>query len=174
MADNTKIKLGPGKVTFDEGGTSPVILDSTIGGIQLNYSATYRETTTDQTGTTPVKKHRTGQAVSVVVPFAESDLEKLQKMVPGSTLVTGATSGTKRIEIDAEVVDMLTFAKQLKLEPINGTAEDTVILHKAAPELEISQAYTIENERVWNVTFVGYPDAANSNLLLSIGDPAAS
>lgn len=174
MADNTKIMLGPGKVTFDEGGTTPVVLDNTIGGIQLNYSATYRETTTDQTGTTPVKKHRTGQTVSVVVPFAEQDLTKLQAMIPGSTLVTGSTSGTKRIDIDAEIVDLLDFAKKLKLEPISGTVEDTVILFKAAPELEISQSFTHDNERIWNVTFVGYPDTANGNKLLSIGDPNAA
>lgn len=171
MASNYEnIKLGPAKVTFD----TTTVLETTIGGVQLNYSATYRETTTDQTGTTPVKKHRTGQAVSVVVPFAEQDLSKLAALLPGSTLISGATSGTKRIEIDAEVIDLLDFAKELVLEPISGTVEDTVTLFKAAPELEISQSYTHDNERVWNVTFVGYPDAANANKLFSIGDPNAA
>lgn len=174
MASNYEnIKLGPCKVTFDPEGTTPVVLETTIGGVQLNYSETYRATTTDQTGTTEVKETRTGQAASVVVPFAEQDLIIFSKLIPGSTLVTGTTSGTRRLDIPAKVLDMRQYAKKVKLEPLAGSEEDAVILHKASPQLNISVTYNHENERIYNVTFKGYPDETNDNNLISFGDEDA-
>lgn len=170
-SDLTKIKLGPCKVTFDVGGTSPIIFESTQGGVVLNYTENTRETNIDQYGDTPVKEHVTGRQASVEVPFAEYDLSKLAQLIPGSTLVGSA--GSQRVDVSAvNVVDLYEFAKEVLIEPIDGTAEDAVTLYKAAPRTNISYTYDFNNERITNVTFKAYPDADNN--LIGFGDQAAT
>lgn len=170
-SDLTKVKLGPCKVTYDLDGT-PVVFETTKGGVVLTYSETTRETTVDQYGETAVGEYVTARAASVEVPFAEYDLDKLSTIIPGSTLVTGSTSGTKRVDVSAvDVVNLLDHAKKVKVEPLEGTAEDAVILYKAAPRANISYTYDYNNELVTNVTFKAYPD--ESNLLIGFGDETA-
>ncbi|RJE90675.1 hypothetical protein D3P07_00780 [Paenibacillus sp. 1011MAR3C5] len=173
--DTTKVKLGPCKVTFDVGGTTPVVFETTKGGVVLTYEMTMREVVVDQFGTTPVREIITGRKASLAVPFAEYDLVKLAKVIPGSTLVTDKTDPTKqRVDVDAsKIVDLIDYAKEVRIEPLSSTAtaNDTITLYKAAPTTTLNYTYSYDNELVTNVTFKGYPDT--NGLLLGIGDPNA-
>lgn len=173
--DANKITLGPARVTFDFGGTEPVIFEQTQGGVVLTYEETTRDINIDQLGTTPADVIITGRTASVAVPIAERDLAKLAKIIPGAVLVTDATDPTKqRVDVNAEIVQRLfPYAKKVKIEPLDiyATPADTVILHKAAPQSNLNYTYSYDNELITNTTFRAFPDA--DGLLISFGDPDA-
>lgn len=178
MGDISKIKLGPCKVTFDVGGTAPIVFDTTKGGVVLTYEETTKETTIDQYGNTPVKEIIIGRNATIEVPFAEYDIDKLAKIIPGTTLTTNATTPTKkRLDVDAsKVIDLYDYAKKVKIEPLaaNATANDAVILYKAAPRPNLKFTYSYEGELITNVTFKGYPaDGTAIGKLIAFGDETA-
>ncbi|QNK54565.1 hypothetical protein [Paenibacillus sp. PAMC21692] len=175
--DANKIALGPARVTFDFGGTSPVVFEQTQGGVVLTYEETTRDIPIDQLGTTAADVIITGRTASVAVPIAERDLEKLSKIIPGAVLVTDGADPTKqRVDVSAAVVARLfPFAKKVKIEPLDiyATPADTVILHKAAPQSNLNYTYSYDNELITNTTFRAFPDTAQDGLLISFGDPDA-
>lgn len=173
-SDLTKIKLGPCKVTFDVGGT-PVVFETTKGGVVLKYEETGREITVDQYGNTPVGEMIVGRSATIEVPFAEKDLDKLAKIIPGSTLTTNGTDPTKkRLDVDAtKVINLIDYAKKVKIEPLSttATANDAVILYKAAPRPNLNYTYSYDNELITNIVFKGFPDATGK--LIAFGDETA-
>ncbi|RAU96840.1 hypothetical protein [Paenibacillus sp. YN15] len=176
MAANTEdIKLGPCKVTFDVGGTSPVIFETTQGGVVLTYEETTRAVNIDQYGTTPVKEIVTGRTATIACPIAEYDLAKLAAIIPGASLVTDGTTPTKqKVVVSAtNVIDLLQYAKKVKLEPLaaGSTANDAITLLKAAPRPALNYTYSYDNELITNVTFTAYPDATGD--LIVFGDETA-
>jgi len=176
MAVNAeKIALGPCKVTFDFGGTEPVIIEQTQGGVKLTYEETTRDINVDQLGTTAADVIITGRTANVEVPMVERDLEKLSKLIPGAKLIVDATDPTKkRVDIKATIVQRLfPFAKQLKIEPLDiyANKDDIVVLHKAGPQSNLNYTYSYDNELVTNITFRGFP--AEDGNLISFGDPDA-
>ena len=174
--DAEKIKLGPCKVTFDFDGTEPVIFEQTQGGVVLTYEETTRDVLTDQTGSGAVDVLITGRTASIAVPIIENDLEKLAKIIPGAKLVVDATYPTKkRVDVKSNVIERLfPFAKKVKLEPLDtsATADDTIVLHKAAPQTNLNYTYSYDNELITNTTFRAFPD--ETGLLISFGDPDAA
>ncbi|MCU6709356.1 hypothetical protein M6D81_11620 [Paenibacillus sp. J5C_2022] len=171
-----KIQLGPCKVTFDFDGLEPVTFEQTQGGVVLTYEETTRDVPVDQLGTTPADVIITGRQASIAVPIVERDLEKLAKIIPGATLVVDGTDPTKkRVDVSALVVERLfPFAKKVKLEPLDtaSTADDIVVLHKAAPSTNLNYTYSYDNELVTNTTFRAFPD--DTGQLISFGDPDAT
>lgn len=96
-----------------------------------------------------------------------------------TTLVatTPAVVGAKRVEVTNAVgTDLLSIAKRLVIHPKNkpysDRSEDFVIPLAATPG-GLNFGYKLEDERVFNIEFVGYPDAATS-VLFEFGDPAAA
>lgn len=174
-ADLTKVKLGPCKVTLDPESATPIVIELTQGGVVLTYQETTRDVNSDQHGSTAIKRIITGRAASVQVPVLEKDNEKLKNFIAGSVLVTNATTPTKkRLDIYADkVIDLLTVAKELRIEPLaqGATADDTVTVYKAAPQVDLNYTYSYNNELVTNVTFTGFPDETGK--LLAFGDPDA-
>ncbi|MBJ6364147.1 hypothetical protein ACFOQM_23275 [Paenibacillus sp. GCM10012307] len=173
--DAEKIKLGPCRVTFDFEGTKPIVFEQTQGGVVLTYEETTRDINVDQLGSSAADVIITGRTASVAVPIIEHDLEKLAAIIPGAKLVIDGTDPTKkRVDVNALVVQRLfPFAKKVKLEPLDekATVEDTVILHKAAPQTNLNYTYNYDNELVTNTTFRAFPDS--DGLLISFGDPSA-
>lgn len=175
MAINTEnIKLGPCRVEFGEG-TDKIILETTQGGVVLTYEETSRVVNIDQYGTTPAKEIITGRTATIAVPFAEKDLDKLTKLLPGSVLVANATDPTKkRVDVNAiKVIDLLKISKRVVLIPLaeGTTPNDYVTLYKAAPRSTLNYTYSYDNELITNVTFNGYPNEAGN--LIAFGDPDA-
>lgn len=176
-SDLTKVKLGPCKVTYDVGGTTPIVFETTKGGVVLTYEENTKEIIVDQFGDTAVGEYIIGRKASVQIPFAEYDLDKLVKIIPGSILTTSGTEPKKkRLDVDAsKVVNLLDYAKKVKLEPLaeGATANDAVILYKAAPRANISYTYDYSNERVSNVTFKAFPESGTTGKLIGFGDESA-
>jgi hypothetical protein len=171
-----KIKLGPCKVIFDYDApeAEQTVFAATQGGVVLTYSETRKDTNIDQFGSTPVKRTITGKSAEVKIPFAEYDIEVLNTILPGSKLVVNASDPTKRrLDVKAEVIDLLPYAKKLVLIPLTEgtTPEEYVTLFLAAPQSDLEYTYNNDNERITNATFVGFPDDEKN--LIGFGDPDA-
>lgn len=153
-------------------------LGFTKGGVQVSVTTETKKVTVDQFGPTSINEYILGREVTVTVPLAETTLENLVRTMPGATLVTDADEPTKkRVEVTTgSGIDLLSLAKELRLhpkgKPMSDKSEDFVI-PLAGTAGGISFAYETENERVFNVTFTGYPDAATGKLFF-VGDDTAA
>lgn len=111
MASTTEnVKLGVCSVLFDG-----VNLGFTKGGVEVEVATTTHEVKVDQFGETPISELVTGRTVSASVPLAETTLENLVQIMPGSTLVTDGVKGTGTITLStgAPVAgDSVTIAGQ--------------------------------------------------------------
>lgn len=175
MASSTQnVKLGVCKVSF--GG---VDLGYTKGGVEVTVATETHKVEVDQFGKTAVNELIMARNVSVKVPMAETTLENLVKIMPGATLVTDAIDPTsKRVDVVTGVgTSLLATALALVLHPIDkldtDTSEDFTVF-KAATAGALQFAYKLEEERIFNVEFNGYPDTANGDKLFSLGDPTAT
>lgn len=82
-----KIRLGSCDVTYNA-----VDLGATKGGVDVEISTEKYTVTSDQTGETPLKDIITGTTVTVTVPMAETDLQKLKQMLPQSVMTPASGS----------------------------------------------------------------------------------
>jgi len=92
--------------------------------------------------------------------------------VSGATLTGGVDGTVARVDVTNGVgVDLLSTAKELRLHPKsrpdNDQSEDFVI-PLAGTAGGLTFAYKLENERVYNCDFTGYPDP-NTGKLFSVG-----
>lgn len=175
MAVNTiNVPIGPAKVEFGE--TTPTIFDITKGGIVFTASTSKQDITVDQYGDAPVKSIMKGRTCQVTVPFALHDLTKLAEVIPNSTLVTDATTPTKKkLEVKSQAgFDMLSAAEKLVIKPTdpNASANDWITIPIAGATADPEYTFDSDNERIVNITFVGYPDA--NGLLYVLGDTTAT
>lgn len=84
MASSTKnVKLGVCRVYF--GGVDQGL---TKGGVETSVTTETHKTEVDQYGKTTVKEQVVGRNVSVKVPVAETTLQRMAALMPGSALVT--------------------------------------------------------------------------------------
>ncbi|WP_276122564.1 hypothetical protein [Pararhizobium qamdonense] len=84
MPSNTEnVKLGVCTALFDSAD-----LGYTKGGVEVEVQTNTHEVTVDQMGETPIDEIITGRTVQVTVPMAETTLENLARVMPGSTLVS--------------------------------------------------------------------------------------
>jgi hypothetical protein len=104
MPSNTQnVKMGVCQVTFDG-----VDLGYTKGGVEVTVASETHPITVDQFGSAPINDLIMGRTCKVKVPLAETTLENLIRIMPGSTLVTAG--GTKA----SGTVTFVTAA------PVNG------------------------------------------------------
>lgn len=163
MAYNTEnVKLGVCKVFFDG-----IDLGLTKGGVEVSVSTDTYKTEVDQFGKTAVKEQITGRNVSVKVPLAETTIQNISALMPGTTIVT-SVGGALHLEATTGVgTDLLASAKELRLHPIalidTDYSEDFVV-YKAATAGALTFAYKLDSERIFNADFTGYPDAATGKL----------
>lgn len=155
--DTTNVKLGVCKVFF--GG---VDLGFTKGGVEVTVETETHEVQVDQYGNTPIDEYITGRTVSVSVPLAETTLDNLVAVMPGAKLVTDVTTSTTKVLVPTGVgAKLINFAKELILVPkgVNGVLDynDAVRIPKAATPGAMTFAYKLDEERVFNCNFKGYP-----------------
>ncbi|MGM0807517.1 MAG: hypothetical protein ACQET8_22690 [Bacillota bacterium] len=172
MAQQTfNVPIGAAKVEY--GDTTPVVFDITKGGINFTVNTSKQDVTVDQFGDTPVKSILKGRTCQVTVPFALHDLVKLSKVTPNSLLLEDGTDPTKKkLEVYAQSgYDLLGDAKKLVIKPIapGTTPNDYITIPIAGAMADPNFAYDADNERIVNITFVGYPDAEDG-LLYFLGD----
>lgn len=93
--------------------------------------------------------------------------------VSGATLTGGADTTTKSVNVTTGIgTDLLAIAKELRLHPVGKPASDKsedFVIPLAATSGALNFAYKLENERIYNVEFMGYPDSANSGKLFTVG-----
>jgi len=111
-------------------------------------------------GETPVDAVHIGQGqVEVTVPLTRLSLADLTIVVPGGTTTV---SGMKVVN-DRVGVSEYDNAQELILKPIQGnsTASDQYWFHvpKAYPLPDMEISFNTRDQRVYNVTFKGFPDA---------------
>lgn len=95
--------------------------------------------------------------------------------VSGATLSGGVNATSMRVDVTdgiAEGSNLLSLAKELRFHPTvkpdNDKSDDFVIPY-AATAGGLNFAYQVEQERVFNVEFMGYPDPTTRRLFY-IGD----
>lgn len=170
------VPIGPANVEF--GDVDPTIFDITKGGIVFTANFSKQDITVDQFGDTPVKSILKGGTCQLVVPFALHDLKKLGEVTPDSKYGEDATDPLnvkKRLNVYAKAgYDLLKAAKKVVVKPTaDGTSpNDYITIPIGSPLPEVQWTYNSDNERVANITFVGYPDA--DGLLYFLGDSAVT
>lgn len=92
----------------------------------------------------------------------------------GATLTGGTEPTAKKVSVtDGVGVDLLSIAKELRLHPkgkaLSDKSEDFVI-PLAATAGALTFAYKFDEERVFNVEFMGYPNAALSGKIFHFGN----
>ena len=171
------IKLGPCKATFHT--TPETVIDKTIGGVDFEAVPIYHEIKVDQFGQGNYDKRIVGWDVKAVIRMAESTYDNIKAMSAG--LVEVEESPTKKKLHDAQLgTSMRAGGKKLVLHPLeNDPADvsDDVVIYLAAPDTPLDLKYNYENERVLEVTMVGYPrdgvDPGDENAYFCIGDETA-
>ena len=150
--DGTKVKLGAAWVEFGTvlGNVGSVVdLGYSKGGITFTMDTTVREITVDQEGSSPIAATILGRRVTVEVPMAESDYERLQKIVPESTYSLGT------LEISSGLgANLMNYADTLKLTSTQD-ANDYITVYKAVPTTSLRATYLPDGERIWPVQFTG-------------------
>lgn len=167
MASDTKnVKMGVCSVFYDD-----IDLGYTKGGVEVEVATETHEVQVDQFGKSPVDEVIMGRTVTAKIPLAETTLENLVKIMPGATLVGSGTD--KKVVVSNGVgTSLLKIAKKLTLHPKANAVADksddfTIPLAGTAGALQF--AYKLEDERIFNVTFKGYPDPA-SQVLFVVGN----
>lgn len=164
------VKIGPAIVEYGTG-EDKIILDITKGGIVFTATFTKQDVTVDQYGDTPVKSIIKGLTAQVAVPFALYDLNRINKVTPGSKLIE--KDDKRKLNVYAKAgYDMLTNAKPLVIKPTDpdATEDDWITIPKAGPLPDLNYTYDSDNERITNVTFASYPNMAREGLAFVFGE----
>jgi len=172
-SDVNNIQLGACAVNF-----GPNDLGYTKGGVEVSIATTTYKINVDQFGETEVNEYITGRTASVKCPLAETSLDRFLIMFPGSAIITDATVSTKK-KLNGVVgsgISLRTLADILKLHPKNIVSTDKsqdFTLPIASAKGDVQFAFKHNEERVYNVEFMGYPDLT-TGLLFVIGDTTAT
>jgi hypothetical protein len=147
------VKLGVCEVSL--GGVN---LGFTKGGVEVEVTTESHTVTVDQMGNTPIDEYINGRSVIVRCPLAETTIDHLVELMPGSSIV-GVTSPYASVSTGVGT-SLLDEAKVLRLHPkgVDGTAEDFVI-PLAATVGGLRFAYKLDEERVFSVEFKAYADS---------------
>lgn len=165
------VKLGPCSVTFDS-----VNLGYTKGGVEVEVSTETYQVKVDQFGETVISDLVIGRNIQITTPFAETTIDNMVAIMPGTTKVVDGTTPTKiKANVSTAVgTNLIESAAELVLHPIGvvGVKEDLVVPLAATPG-QMSFAYRSNEERVFNCVWNGYPNAS-TGLLFIFGDKTAA
>ncbi|PHM52399.1 hypothetical protein Xhom_04477 [Xenorhabdus hominickii] len=142
------IKLGACNVSFND-----VDLGYTKGGVEVEITTDTLKVTVDQFGETTVSELIQGRNIKVTVPLAETVLERLAAVMPGSEVTGEKDEITIKTGIGINLVEV---AQKLVLTPLNK--DDYILtLPKSATAGSFTMAYKHDDVRVFNVEFNAYP-----------------
>lgn len=119
------VKLGVCNVLFDG-----IDLGFTKGGVEVEVATSTHEITVDQLGETPIDEIITGRTVQATVPLAETTLDNLVAIMPGSELISDGVKATGSV----------TFSTAA---PVNGdkiTIDSTDFTFKTVPTTSTDMA----------------------------------
>jgi hypothetical protein len=119
MASSTEnVKLGVCNVLFDG-----IDLGFTKGGVEVEVATSTKEITVDQFGETPIGEIIMGRTVSAKVPLAETTLDNLVAIMPGSELISDG----------AKAVGTVTFATAAPVNTDSISIAGAVFTFKTTP-----------------------------------------
>lgn len=173
MPDVANVKLGACSVTW-----KATDLGYTKGGVEVEVTTAKKKIMVDQFGETEVNEYIQGRSIVVRVPLAETDIELLASVLPGSTLVTDGSDPTKKkISVPSGVgTSLRDLAGSLVLHPYDQPVsykDEDVTIPLAAPSGDLSYSFRHDEERIYAVEFYGYVDDA-TGLIYEIGDTTAT
>ena len=172
-SDIANVKLGVCTVTYNS-----VDLGYTKGGVEVEVETETYKVMVDQFGNTPIKDYITARSCVARVPLAETTLDNLVAVMPGSTLVTdGIDTTKKKVEVTTSIsTDLQAVGQKLVLHPIAAGADlnDDFTIPIAGVVGNLNYSYKLDEERIYNVEFVAYPDSTANGLLFVVGDETAT
>jgi hypothetical protein len=118
MSSTENVKLGVCSVLFDG-----VDLGFTKGGVSVEVATSTKEITVDQLGETPIGEIVMGRTVQATVPLAETTLDNLVAIMPGSELISDGAKATGSV----------TFSSAAPVDGDSITIAGTKFTFKAAP-----------------------------------------
>lgn len=129
--------------------------------------------------TTAVAGDNTSQDVVLTAVIGGEVVTVTENSVDLSVVETvAAVAGAKRVDVTNAVgTNLLTIAKELRMHPqalSDSDESEDFVVPKAATAGAVQFAYQLNQERIYNVTFTGYPDTSNGDLLFSLGDSSAA
>lgn len=136
MASSTdNVKLGVCTIFFDGND-----LGYTKGGVEVEVATTTHDVKVDQFGETPISELITGRTVTVKTPLAETTLENLVAIMPGSKLVSDGAKATGTISFTGDPI----------VEDDEVSVNDTVFIFKSLPtnDHEVEICATLEETAV--------------------------
>lgn len=143
------IKLGACNVTF-----KGAALGLTKGGVEVSVETTTYPITVDQHGETVIDEFITKRTFKVTVPMAETTIALLGLALPGSSVDSG-----QLVVKDAVGLSLIDTAGALELVPTGGGGSDEpVSFPKANTAGNFSFAYRHNEERIYSVEFMIYPE----------------
>lgn len=97
--------------------------------------------------------------------------------VSGAVLSGGVDVQKQKVTVPTGIgIDLLSISKKLVLHPKNkadGDKSDDFVIPRAGTPGALTFAYKIDEQRVYNISFNGYPDPA-TGVLFVVGDETAS
>lgn len=167
------VKLGVCTITFDS-----VDLGYTKGGVTFEVTTETYTVVIDQFGETPVSNYITGRIAKVMTPLAETTIDNMKAIMPGSTLVVDGVTATKRkLVVSTGVgVNLINTAKKLVLRPLGlADASEDITIPRANTPGQVTFSYNTNQERIFNTEWFGYPDnAVGDSTLYIYGDETAT
>lgn len=175
------LELGACNVEFGASG-SETDLGFTKGGVVLTVTSPTVNITTDQFGQVILKQILVGRTATIRIPFAETDLLLMSKLIPAASHVIDSVDATKKKTIINTPIgkDILSaVANSLRLtKSIGGVASsnlnDRFRFFKAAPTGTVEFQFSIENQRIFATEWTAFADAAQDYALGVFGNEAAA
>lgn len=172
--------VGACRVYWTPAGGSESSLGDTFGGVKINVATETQEIEVDQY-MDAVNEIITKRTVTVDVPLAEYTLENLLLAFPGSSIITDATTPTKKQLVIAGISgsSMITYAGQLRLHPLSAASDTDVskdwTFFNAAPTGNFDITYDKQNLKVIGLSFKAYVSTATATLdrICAFGDTSA-
>lgn len=159
MANVSNLKVAAGStVTF--GG---VDLGHTVDGAEIEIERDFTEVKTDLYGNTPVDYVLTGQRATVKLKLAEITPGTMAYVVPEADWDVGSSDDHVHFGSKSGY-SLRDDALELVITPQGGNADDnlTITLFKAVSTDNMTLAYKIDEQSVFEVTFTALVDESRS------------
>ena len=182
MAEETtkSYDVGACTVWWTTGTAAEANLGDTQGGVKINVTTETQEIEVDQK-MDAVDEIITKRTITIEVPLAEFTLANLLLAFPGSSIVTDATSETKKQLVISSIsgASMVTYGGVLRLHPLSATSDADVskdwTFFNAAPTGNFDITYDKQNLKVIGLSFKAYvsTDTDTLDMICAFGDTTA-
>lgn len=150
------VSFGAVNLTMIPNNGTPIELGLTQGGAVIGIEPQGVAMKFDQTGTSTARLYYSGMELTLKVNLAETQLDRLAVMLPGTSLATDAESGKKVLTFG----DPQEFAKEfgLKGTPVSEGQKGFDFPKVSIQPGTVEYAFSNEKESIFSVTFVVLPD----------------